>query len=250
MQALCGPGGSASLGVDAQEHVARLMSFVFGCADVGGTGAEDYFGADDDDLADDDGEPSVVFEVDWQLSAVIPTVVTVDWSVDSSSVDEAWIEFGPADTYAFSAPAIDDGDGGYESVLLGLKPSPEASFRAAVTVESQTTRSEPISFVTGPIPQEIPGPHLGTESRAVEYTIDLETGLAELVWEHVSDPPLYVYSLGDLARLPSGNTLVVWSTSGLMEEVTPAGEVVLQVGLPLGVGFGYTRWMETLYYGD
>ena len=469
-----------------------LFSFVVGCGGGSGSQADDDRGTDDDTSlpADDDDAPSVTFGIDWQLSAVIPTVVSVAWTVDAEHVEDAWVEFGPGGTYSFRAPALDDGEGGFESFLLGLKPLSEASFRAGVSVDGQIVRSDTVFFVTGSIPLDVPtptldalvpnratggfmvtsllsspsyavildgdgdivwwhtpdsladlafvpvvllsqdgrsllylsravveegddikrtflirvaldgseeeqlemdaahhglveladgtlavlevdnrevdgemvegdrivelrpdgsksvvfsvwdhlayeplelpdsadgwthanaldvsddegtyyvslkhldaivevdrasgdlllqiggedsdvaladggkhlfewqhqfevlssgilvfdnGPHLGPESRAVEYAIDPEGGSAEFVWEHISEPPLYVYTLGDVARLPSGNTLVVWSTSGMMEEVTPEGEIVQRLAMPMGVGFGYVRWTETLYYGD
>jgi len=66
------------------------------------------------------------------------------------------------------------------------------------------------------------------------------------VWEFEPDPTLWIYCLGDVSRLPNGNTLITWGTSGRIEEVTPEGETVLQIDLPLGAGFGYTSWSASL----
>jgi len=452
--------------------------------------ADDDVWTDDDAGTDDDDDLVVAFDIDWELSAAIPTVVTVHWSVDVDHVEDAWIEFGPDSSFVLQAPAMDDGEGGYESILLGLKPQQAASFRAAVAAQGETARSDAISLVTGARPAEIPSPslntlipesatagylvtalvsspsyavildadgevvwwhtpaslsdvafipqvvlsrdgksvvylalgfaegdedskmtylvrapldggeaevqlaesahhslversdgtlallemdsrmvdgeqadgdrivellpdgskleifstwdqleyeppdlpppatgwthanaldlsddesayyvslkhlntvvkveratgeimwqiggvdsavalaggskhlfewqhqfemtpggilvfdngsYMGLESRAVEYEFDLESGDAEQVWEHFYSSPLFIYCLGDVQRLPSGNTLVVWSSSGVIEEVTPQNELVLQLGLPLGAAFGYARWMETLYLDD
>jgi len=82
-------------------------------------------------------------------------------------------------------------------------------------------------------------------SMAVEYTLDGET--ADLVWSHEPDPALYCYSLGDAVRLDSGNTLVVFSVNGQIDEVTPDGEVVRRLKLPLGGAFGYITHIDDPY---
>ena len=51
--------------------------------------------------------------------------------------------------------------------------------------------------------------------------------------------------LGDAQRLPNGNTLVVYSDTGEMREVTPDGEVVQRLTAPHT--FGYAKFRETLY---
>ena len=83
-------------------------------------------------------------------------------------------------------------------------------------------------------------------SRAVEYALDPESGLAEVVWEYEAEPPYYNYALGDVTRLPSGNTLVTWSMGGQIDEVTPDGDLVWRLNAELGCGFGYVTWVERL----
>ncbi len=84
-------------------------------------------------------------------------------------------------------------------------------------------------------------------SRAVEYSFDESAMEVDPIWSHSTDPPLFVYSLGDANRLPSGNTLITWTTAGQLDEVTPEGELVWQAKTPLGAGIGYTTWLESLY---
>ncbi len=83
-------------------------------------------------------------------------------------------------------------------------------------------------------------------SRAVEYALDPATGEAELVWEYFPDPPYYNYALGDVARLPSGHTLVTWSMGGQVDEVSPDGDLVWRANVELGAGIGYVTWLERL----
>lgn len=79
----------------------------------------------------------------------------------------------------------------------------------------------------------------GGPSTVLEYS--LVTGEESFRYETGS----YSANLGDAQRLPGGNTLVVISNAGILREVTPSGEVVLQVrGTD---GFGYGSWLPSLY---
>jgi hypothetical protein len=56
--------------------------------------------------------------------------------------------------------------------------------------------------------------------------------------------------LGDVQRLPNGNTLVVYSQDGVIREVSPAGAVVQTIGRDPGdltSQFGYADFRQTLY---
>jgi hypothetical protein len=57
----------------------------------------------------------------------------------------------------------------------------------------------------------------------------------------------YTQNLGDVQRLPGGNTLVTFSNAGVMKEIDPQGNVVLQINGPTNNRFGYALWQETLY---
>ena len=85
------------------------------------------------------------------------------------------------------------------------------------------------------------------DSRVVEYTLDPSTGQAELVWEHHNDPPLLSIGMGDVARLPNGNTLITWSGPGQIDEVSPTGEVVWRARVEMGAGIGYSVWRQVLF---
>ncbi|MEE4310595.1 MAG: aryl-sulfate sulfotransferase [candidate division KSB1 bacterium] len=67
-------------------------------------------------------------------------------------------------------------------------------------------------------------------SRAVEYRLDIVTMTAEKVWEYRHTPDRYAYWMGNVQRLPNGNTVIGWSTNQLpkMTEVTPGKEIVYE----------------------
>ncbi len=84
-------------------------------------------------------------------------------------------------------------------------------------------------------------------SQVLEYQLDPATGTATRTWSYESDPSLYSMVLGDVERLPNHHVLVAWSTAGVLEEVTPEGEVVWRLQTELGGGFGYATWRSSLY---
>ncbi len=83
-------------------------------------------------------------------------------------------------------------------------------------------------------------------SAAREYTFDEAGETAVEVWNHEPDPGLGVFAFGDVARLPTGNTLITWGSSGRIDEVDPEGGAVRRLEVGLGAGVGYTTWVEEL----
>ena len=54
-------------------------------------------------------------------------------------------------------------------------------------------------------------------------------------------------NLGDVQRLPNGNTLVTYSTESAIQEIDAQGQLVLEITGASGVRIGYTLWQPTLY---
>jgi len=84
------------------------------------------------------------------------------------------------------------------------------------------------------------------ETHVVEYQLAFDTATAHTERTFSTSPPLYCPLWGDASHLPDGNWLVTWSTAGLIEEVSPEGDVVSRYSLPLGQFFGYTTYVEDL----
>lgn len=68
-------------------------------------------------------------------------------------------------------------------------------------------------------------------SRAVEYVLDTEKKTATLVWQYMENPPTYSVNMGNVQRLPNGNTYINWAQGFLPKatEVTPDGEKVYEM---------------------
>jgi len=113
-------------------------------------------GACSEGVDDDDSQGDGTFEIDAIVSEVIPTVVTVHWSVDLEAIDDAQVEFGPDDSYGRVAPADLSGDAPYETVLLGSKPASDVHFRVVVEAGGETWASEDHVAATGSVPNGFP----------------------------------------------------------------------------------------------
>jgi hypothetical protein len=82
-------------------------------------------------------------------------------------------------------------------------------------------------------------------SRAYEFTLNTSgTMSATLVKNYASAGNEHSDSLGDVQRLPNGNTLVVFSNNGLIQELDPSWAVVQTLKAS---SFGFADWRETLY---
>ena len=68
-------------------------------------------------------------------------------------------------------------------------------------------------------------------SRAVEFELDTATMTAKKVWEYRHKPSdYYAYFMGNVQRLPNGNTFIDWADAPLPKasEVTPLGDLVYE----------------------
>jgi Arylsulfotransferase (ASST) len=82
-------------------------------------------------------------------------------------------------------------------------------------------------------------------SHILEFGLNETTLTATKLWD-VSDGATYSRVLGDVQRLPNGNTLLVYSVPGIMREISPSGQVV-QDFWTADEGFGYADFRESLY---
>jgi len=86
-------------------------------------------------------------------------------------------------------------------------------------------------------------------SRAVEFTLDEDALYADQIWEYIRDPSVSVFAKGDVARLSDGETQVVWSSAGEIQDVDEEGNVVWQLDTELGYAMTFVQLVDSLYPG-
>ena len=87
----------------------------------------------------------------------------------------------------------------------------------------------------------------GNGSLAIEIKLDLSTKKVAKVWSFQGAANLQNDIMGDIQRLPNGNTVVAFSTKGAIEEVDSGGNILSDWSFPLGAEFGYIEKRATLY---
>ena len=83
---------------------------------------------------------------------------------------------------------------------------------------------------------------------AVEYTVDPGQQTLTTSWSHTRSGD-WLPMLGSTQRLESGNTLINYGASGLLEEVTPAGVSVWSLSGPFGAWIGGSVPLSVVPHG-
>ncbi|HET6280192.1 MAG TPA: arylsulfotransferase family protein [Polyangia bacterium] len=85
-------------------------------------------------------------------------------------------------------------------------------------------------------------------SIAIEWKLTLTgTKSAMRAWSYAAVPAINVQIMGDVQRLPNGNTIVAYSTRGALHEVAADGTLLQSLSWPLGGTFGYIEKRASLY---
>ncbi|MGE5458478.1 MAG: aryl-sulfate sulfotransferase [Methanococcaceae archaeon] len=73
-------------------------------------------------------------------------------------------------------------------------------------------------------------------SRAVEFKIDTTNWTATKVWEYRHSPDYYSWFMGNVQRLPNGNSYIDWGDGPLPKafEVNPTGQIVYEANFAAG----------------
>jgi hypothetical protein len=83
-------------------------------------------------------------------------------------------------------------------------------------------------------------------SLGLEIALDLASNTATLEWQY-DGGGIANQIMGDIQRLDNGNTLVNYSTQGIVHEVDPSGTLVQSLTWGLGGAIGYSMKRHTLY---
>ncbi|HEX6272892.1 MAG TPA: arylsulfotransferase family protein [Polyangiaceae bacterium] len=84
-------------------------------------------------------------------------------------------------------------------------------------------------------------------SLAIEILLDLDAMTASRPWTYTATPSIANLVMGDVQRMDNGNTIVAYSTQGVVHEVDEEGRLLQEVNWPLGGAFGYIVKRPTLY---
>ena len=87
----------------------------------------------------------------------------------------------------------------------------------------------------------------GKNSIGIELAFDDEAKSTEVVWEYGYDLGYHTIIMGETNRLPNGNVLMNFGSSGIVEEVTPEGEPVWRVYTATGTFPGHWSFVRSLY---
>jgi Arylsulfotransferase (ASST) len=87
----------------------------------------------------------------------------------------------------------------------------------------------------------------GSGSNAIELTLDTTAKTATKNWEYTASPAIANVVMGDVQRLPNGNTLVTYSTQGIIQQVDTNKNMLQSLSWGTGGALGYVIWRPTLY---
>lgn len=84
-------------------------------------------------------------------------------------------------------------------------------------------------------------------NKAAEYRVNEEDGILEEVWSFGDAVSTHSVADGQARRLENGNTLISWSSAGVVREVNPEGEVVWEMTLDAGSALAGAFLVSDLY---
>jgi hypothetical protein len=87
----------------------------------------------------------------------------------------------------------------------------------------------------------------GSGSKAIELELDPDKKTATKLWEYAAMPAIANVVMGDVQRLDNGNTLVTYSTQGVIHEVDKNGMLLQSLSWGASGALGYAVKRPTLY---
>ncbi len=88
---------------------------------------------------------------------------------------------------------------------------------------------------------------IGQDSFVLEYTLDLNSWTANELWRY--DAGISASFGGDVQRMDNGNTVISYSSAGVIQEVTATGDLVQEMVWPIGYAVSYIVKRDSLYGG-
>jgi hypothetical protein len=86
-----------------------------------------------------------------------------------------------------------------------------------------------------------------SNARLLTLAVDPDAMTVSEVWSWTPSDVTSVDVLGNAQRLWNGSSLAVWSTAGMIDEVTPEGQVVWKLEASLNTQIGFSERVQSLY---
>ncbi len=125
--------------------------------------------------------------------------------------------------------------------LLWLMGTSDSDFVGADGDTTVLHGSHGFQFLDGSLLAFENGDSSDADSRAVELSFDEDEPVMTELWSFAPSPSLYSFSLGDVQRLDSGDTLADFSANGTMIQVDAAGTEQWKLTAGVGGAFGYVQ---------
>jgi hypothetical protein len=90
-------------------------------------------------------------------------------------------------------------------------------------------------------------PKSGKQSMGVELSFDEETLSTEVLWSYGEGLNYYTFIMGAVDRLENGNTLMNFGSKGVIEELSPEGDLVWRAFTATGNFPGHLSFMKRFY---
>jgi hypothetical protein len=87
----------------------------------------------------------------------------------------------------------------------------------------------------------------GSGSVAIEILLNISGGSATRPWTYTAMPGIANQIMGDVQRMENGNTIIAYSTQGVLHEVNAMGQLLQEWEWPSGGAYGYIQKRKTLY---
>jgi len=88
---------------------------------------------------------------------------------------------------------------------------------------------------------------LEARTQVAEYTVEEDGQKLRLIRTHGAEEELFASAMGMARELPNGNWLVSFGTSGLVQEVTPDGQVAWELRASAGCSLGDVQLFDGFY---
>lgn len=188
-------------------------------------------------------EPGVVASLGWDIREVEGRLILGDTLIERATdgtervIWNVWDHFSPDLSVSWPTLYIADPASGTMSWVLAQSEGdlvPEDDGALSYPHSAECLADGGLLVFNRGVASERDQPAFVTE-----FSLDEAGGSAATRWQYRDPEGVWVNNFGSAQRLPGGNTFVCWGSSGLLDEITPEGEIASRVAAPVGMAFGF-----------